>query len=382
MFSTYIQPAVPNISNVLMPVASQTIIVKDGGGYVYWPQYNLNTIGNVQTGRGYKIKMVSTQNLTITGTQVIPENYPLVVDIGWSIIGYLRIFPTNIDSAFSGIINNLIMVKDDLGNIYWPLQGINQIEIINPGKGYDIKILNADTINYAANIFVCGTDAVTDFDGNSYNTVQIGDQCWMKENLATTHYADGTALVDGASAYNISQNYTKYWFVYNNNLSNKATYGLLYTWTAVMNGTASSNANPSGVQGVCPTGWHVPGDVELKQLEIFLGMSQSQADASGWRGTTEGGKFKETGTAHWTSPNTGADNSSGYTALPGGNRDYNGPFGNLGYSGYLWSTTESDANSAWGRVLGYNSTQVFRSGQYYGGYAKTNGFSVRCVRDY
>ena len=96
------------------------------------------------------------------------------------------------------------------------------------------------------------------------------------------------------------------------------TYGVLYNWSAAMNGAATSNTTPSDVQGVCPSGWHLPSDAEWKQLEMYLGMTRQQADEYGWRGTDEGGKMKHPGTEYWGSPNTGATNSSGFTALPGG----------------------------------------------------------------
>jgi uncharacterized protein (TIGR02145 family) len=159
-------------------------------------------------------------------------------------------------------------------------------------------------------------------------------------------------------------------------MSNMAVYGLLYTWAAVMNGAAGSDSNPSGVQGVCPTGWHVPGDAEWKQLEMFLGMSQSQANAIGWRGTTEGGKLKEAGTVHWASPNTGADNSSGYTALPGGYRYFDGDFIQFGTNSYWWSATDLSASDAWYRHLKNNSAQMDRSYSH-----KSSGLPVRCLRD-
>ncbi len=225
---------------------------------------------------------------------------------------------------------------------------------------------------------ICGTYTITDYDGNTYNTVQIGSQCWMKQNLATTHYADGTALVDGTSAGSISyDNTTKYWFVYDNILAHKATYGLLYTWVAAMNEAASSSNNPSGVQGACPSGWHLPSDDEWKQMEMFLGMAQSQADATGWRGTDQGGKLKETGTSHWVSPNTGATNTSGFTALPGGSRGNSGSFYYIGYSGNWWTATESSISDSWFRHLSSN----FFANVYRDTSPKNTGYSVRCVRD-
>jgi len=146
-----------------------------------------------------------------------------------------------------------------------------------------VKILPEDTV---------GT--VTDFDGNVYKTIKIGEQWWMAENLKTTHYADGSALVDGTDSGDIFSDYdTKYYFWYNNDsLTYAETYGALYTWAAVMNKETSSNENPSGVQGICPVGWHVPSDEEWKELEMFLGMSREEADETGHRGTDEGAKMK------------------------------------------------------------------------------------------
>ncbi len=115
----------------------------------------------------------------------------------------------------------------------------------------------------------CG-DPITDIDGNTYNTVQIGTQCWLAENLKTTHYSDATSLVDGTGTGNITGDYTtKYYFNYDDNPTLVETYGRLYTWAAVMNNT-SSNTDSIGPQGVCPTGWHIPSDIEMKELEMFL----------------------------------------------------------------------------------------------------------------
>ena len=219
---------------------------------------------------------------------------------------------------------------------------------------------------------------IKDYDGNIYETITIGNQIWMVENLRTTHYADGTALVDGTGAGDITGDYTtKYYFWYNDDSASYAgTYGALYTWAAIMNDSASSDANPSGVQGVCPAGWHIPGDSEWKELEMFLGMSQADADNTGWRGTDEGGKLKETGTTHWNSPNTGATNESGFTALPAGSWDCNGTFGNLGYNTYFWSATENITSNAWYRGLYCNYSDVDRPVT-----SKDYGFSVRCLKD-
>jgi len=161
-----------------------------------------------------------------------------------------------------------------------------------------------------------------------------------------------------------------------NNLSNKATYGLLYTWAAAMNGLASSSSNPSAVQGICPAGWHVPSDNEWKQLEMFIGMSQSQADSNYYRGTTEGGKLKEEGTTHWNNPNTGANNIYGFIALPCGYRSYTSTFTTPGIIGDWWTTTENNSAYVWYRKLENDESKIYRYIQY-----KSYGLSVRCLRD-
>jgi uncharacterized protein (TIGR02145 family) len=202
----------------------------------------------------------------------------------------------------------------------------------------------------------------------------------MAENLKVTHYADGTAipLVEGKTEWDALTATDRAYCWYDNSTDNRDTYGGLYTWAAAMNGAASSDSIPSGVQGVCPSGWHLPSDSEWKELEMFLGMSQAEADNYGCRGTDEGGKLKEIGTAHWNSPNTGATNSSGFTALPGGDRSIDGAFFNLGDRAYFWTASEGGASYAWLRYLDNDGAEVNRCTDYK---VEECGFSVRCVGD-
>jgi len=221
--------------------------------------------------------------------------------------------------------------------------------------------------------------AVSDFDGNLYYTVQIGDQCWTRENLNSTHYSDGTPLVDGTGVGSIFGDYTTpYWFNYDDSVHNSLTYGKLYTWAAVMHGAESSNSVPSGIQGICPDGWHVPSDEEWIVLELFLGMSEFEAYQWGeWRGTDEGGKLKEPGTTHWFSPNTGAINENGFTGLPGGLRDSDGLFMEKKYGGRWWSSTEfSGTNSSAIRWITYDLSMIWRD---FG--LKNTARSIRCLKD-
>jgi uncharacterized protein (TIGR02145 family) len=120
----------------------------------------------------------------------------------------------------------------------------------------------------------------------------------------------------------------------------------------------------------------VPTDEEWKKLEMHLGMSRSEADDSGWRGTDEGSKLKEAGTTHWNSPNTGATNSSGFTALPGGYRYSGGAFNNVGNYGFWWDPSADFSNDAWTRALHCDSSAVVRATSN-----KQSGYSVRLLRD-
>ena len=195
----------------------------------------------------------------------------------------------------------------------------------------------------------------------------------MAENLKSTKYADGTTIA------NITDNTV--WANLDDNNTDKAScyysldYGYLYNYAAVTNGTPYDGTN--NVQGVCPNGWHVPSDDEWKTLETYLGMSQTEADELGLRGTNEGGKLKETGTTHWNSPNTGATNESGFSALPGGYRkNSDGTNTDMGSLAVWWMPDEYSTNGAYYRSLSYDASTIYRQVG-----AKSSGASIRCVKD-
>ena len=193
--------------------------------------------------------------------------------------------------------------------------------------------------------------ACTDLGGNHYAVVSVGNQVWMAENLKYLPSVVGPAT---------GSNTTPYYYVYDydgtdvnaaKGTSNYSTYGVLYNWTAAVN--------------ACPTGWHLPSDDEWTELTDYLG------------GTgVAGGKLKETGTTHWFSPNTGATNETGFTALPGGYRYDDGTFLDVGDDGSWWSATEGSTSNAWGRYVYYANSDVDRTND-----DKELGFSVRCLRD-
>ncbi len=260
----------------------------------------------------------------------------------------------------------------------------SEITGLEPTTTYFVRAyaINSEGIGYGDEIefnTLAPENIVTDYDGNTYTIAKIGFQTWMTENLKVKHYADGTPIpyIEEQSEWGNMGPTNKAYCFYSNDTSYKNVYGALYTWAATMNGAASSHLNPSGVQGVCPTGWHVPSDVEWKQLEMHLGMTQTEADSKNWRSTDVGGKMKETGTAHWKSPNTGATNESKFSARPGGSRNSTGAFLNHRLDCYFWSSTDGGGSLPWYRYLGYEHMDIYRSDyQFYG-----EGYSVRCVRD-
>lgn len=200
-------------------------------------------------------------------------------------------------------------------------------------------------------------------DGKVYKTVTIGTQVWMAENLAYLPFVVGPETMSDTDPCYYVYGYYGTDVATAKTRSNYLTYGVLYNWPGAMQGEPSSDANPSRVQGICPTGWHLPSDAEWTQLINYLG------DAN-----VVGSKLKAT--THWESPNEGATNETGFTALPGGYRNYSGAFNYIGYYGDWWSSTEYSTNTAWYRGLYYNYSGVTRGSNY-----KSSGFSVRCVRD-
>jgi len=244
---------------------------------------------------------------------------------------------------------------------------------------WEYKIADIDSIIFYKPVIeeelITGT-FIDSRDNTEYSWVQIGSQTWMAENLKYLPSVVGPGTGSNSEAYCYVYGYDGTSISAAKATENYATYGVLYNWTAAMNGAESSDANPSGVQGICPDGWHLPSDAEWKQLEMYLGMSETDVNSTGWRGTVEGGKLKEAGTTHWADPNAGANNESGFTALPGGYRYSNGYFNDFRYYGSWWSSTEYDTTNAWPRYLYYSGSSVDRDYDL-----KSMGFSVRCLRD-
>jgi uncharacterized protein (TIGR02145 family) len=214
------------------------------------------------------------------------------------------------------------------------------------------------------------TGNVTDIEGNIYQTVRIGTQWWMAENLKVTHYRNGDAIPRVTTPYAWSILNTGAYCEYNNDTNYAAIYGRLYNWYAV-----------SDSRNIAPAGWHVASESEWKQLDIYLGISPTDVDKLGFRGTDEGGKMKEIGTTYWDYPNSGATNESGFSARPGGmiSDDYlvDEPYMDMRILASFWtSSTVSIGSWAWSRFLTFDDSRIGRTGA-----DRRSGFSVRCVKD-
>ena len=228
---------------------------------------------------------------------------------------------------------------------------------------------NTVTFTTQSDTSACGTATITDRDGNSYPTVKIGNQCWMKENLRTKHYADGTGILSG-STYSGT---VAYYYTPANG------YGLLYNWPAVMHGASTSSTNPSGVRGICPIGWHVPSDTEWDEMKETVrsnsayrcngdenNIAKALASQTGWNSSTNDCAVGNEPTAN---------NATGFGALPAGGY-YNNVYLYSGDIAHFWSATEGASGKAWCRYLDYDYATLDRSSVN-----KGYRYSVRCLRD-
>jgi len=286
-----------------------------------------------------------TTNSATSGGNIIDTGGAVIIQKGicWNNTG----LPTTNDN---NIINNTVSTNFTC-----------DLSSLNPNTTYYIRAYATNSVGTSyGNEITFNTNknnsenTVTDFDGNVYNTIKIGNQLWMAENLKVTHYRNGDPIpnVNDNTAWRTTTN-GAFCFI-DNDINKSNVYGNLYNWYAV-----ADNRN------IAPNGWHVPSDSEWETLINYLGGSSSA-----------GAKLKESGMSHWVSPIVDATNVSGFTALPSGSRDNFGFFSSSGSAALFWSSTEY-GNTAWYRVL-YNMTNTVNRLNY----IKSLGHSVRCVSDY
>ena len=289
----------------------------------------------------------------------------------------------------------ILDVKSTTKGLLFPRMTTAERDLIaSPVAGLQIYNASQSCMNYydgsswvgIGTCFVCGTSTVDDIDGNTYNTVLIGGQCWLKVDLKVSKYPNGDAIpyIDDNATWaaladdNTSDAYAVYGDDNNDGVVDIANpdYGYLYSYAAAIgdNWARDNNAN----QGVCPDGWHLPTDTEWLTLENEVETGGTiGASETGWCGTDVGERLKEDGTTHWSSDAGTNGNSSGFTALPGGYRtNTNGLFFSMGDNGDWWSATEFVSSRTWYRGLLHYKATSYRSYNN-----KSYGYSVRCVRD-
>lgn len=315
----------------------------------------------------------------------------------------------------TGLINSECKVKIDFGNIqdgdYWivvrasgfmPVATPNKVNLSTAGIDYDFttssdKSVGGETVLYFADQKwqvrcgdLDGNLSVGAFDVNKfiphigksvsslipandalgmYESVVIGNQEWMQKNLDVAYYRNGDTIYHAESNADwqyAGENGIGAWCYYNNDPDNGDIYGKLYNWYAV-----------NDERGLAPEGWRVPSDDDWKELEMYLGMSQEEADGWSWRGTTEGAKLAG-GYDLWYNGslrNNNDFNSSGFSGLPGGYRDHGGYYHDISHSARLWSSTDYSTPAAITRALNYINTDVNRYDNF-----KSLGRSVRCIK--
>ena len=301
---------------------------------------------NVITNNPTKISM----NEAIVGGKVTNDGNAYIIEKGvyWGTWQN----PANTGSKFkigegAGSFSNILSGLNSNTTYYYQAYAINSADT---AFGEQVSFTTASTDGQAG--------IISDLDDNIYNTVIIGTQTWMKENLKVTKYNDGTLIQNVTDDAQWRSSTTGAYCWYGNNISNKDIYGALYNWYAV-------DALNIGGKNVCPAGWHVPSDAEWTTLTTYLGGV-----------SVAGGKLKEAGPMHWTRGNTGATNETDFTALPGGSRIGDILFSGVGSSGYWWSSSDYTYSNAYVRGMMDYSRSVSRPS-----YNKGSGFSVRCLKN-
>jgi len=299
------------------------------------------TTGQAPTAVTGSATSVTTTSATLAGT-VNANGYSTTVTFEY---GLTTSYGSEVTAAESPVTGTIIT------NVSANLTGLNSGTTYH----YRVKAVSFGGTTYGNDMTFAATEQVADGDGNIYNTVQISTQLWIQENLKTTHYNNGDIIanITDNTAWSELGSGAYCWYD-NDEGTYKDPYGALYTWWTTVD-----------VRNICPAGWHVPTDAEWTTITDYLG-GESVA----------GGKLKETGTTHWTSPNTGATNETGFTALPGGSRSNDGTFNNIGNYGYYWSSTESSSGSAWSWNMSFENADAYRNNNNRQEY----GYSVRCVK--
>jgi uncharacterized protein (TIGR02145 family) len=356
------QAVVRNASNALVvntPVKMRVSILQGSatGTVVFSEQHNpitnVNGLVSIEIGGGTSPSGSFTGIDWSKGPYFIKTETDPANGTNYSIAGISQLLSVPF-AMYTGDVNSTLSSTGDtlsIGSKRYVISGIRDVSGIGV-SATGITAHSCGAINVHNPAIPYGT--MTDQEGNVYRTVQIGTQVWMAENLRTKKYKNGDIIPNITNGSDWINQSNGAYCIYMNNSSVDCPYGKLYNWYAV-------NDN----RGICPSGWHMPSDNEWLILENFLGGA-----------SIAGGKLKNSGSDYWANPNTSANNSSGFSGLPGGGRLTDGNFGPLNTWGQYWTSTESETFLAWSRTFEYNSAIVFRSTN-----GKTVGFAIRCVKD-
>jgi len=354
--SSSIVPPDPDMIEVMTDVLNENLdFVRNSQGQTLrkiGPNW-VNNIGNWIIEEGYLVKMFAEDSFTIEGDLVDPST-PIALFEGFQFVSYLPLVQIDALEAFESIIgDNLVFIRNSQAQTLRKIgpNWINGIGNCIPKQGYLIKMINEGELIYPS--ATCGFPFIDSRNGQIYNTVQIGDQCWMAENLNIGTQIDGLVTMSDNS---IIEKYC-----YDDDSMNCELYGGLYQWNEMMQyKTAQSE------QGICPNGWHLPSDAEWFEMENYLDPSINNPDITGWRGIDCGEQLL-------------AGGSSGFEVLLAGKREWNtGGFTRMGERAHFWTSTINSYNpeDSWFRQLHNDETQIYRNGA-----SKLYGVSVRCVKD-
>ncbi len=311
-------------------------------GTTYSNDLSFTTLGNLAVPSLQSATNISSAGATLNG--LVNANYlSTVVTFEYGTTTSYGSMFTATQSPITGNTNKTVNAK---------------ISTLTSGTTYHFRLTATNKLGtVSTNDMTFNTlTTLTDIEGNIYNIQSIGTQIWMTENLRTTKYNNGDLIgTTTPSTLDIRPESTpKYQWAYEGNESNLIPYGRIYTWYVA---TDSRN--------VCPQGWHVPSDNDWVTLTNYLGGDNFA-----------GGKLKETGISHWSSPNTGATNESGFSAVAGGNRWAEGSFHYMGWYGIYWSSSSYNTTDAKPRELMFDGQNVITYN-----YPKKDGFEIRCVKD-
>ena len=353
----------PNIQNILQNNLANLEFVRNSQGLMLQkigPVW-VNNIGDWVNTEGYLFKMSLDDDLVVLGEIVCPT-IPIILAPGFQFISYLPEYQLDAMAAFETLIgDSLEYIRNSQGYTLHKIgqTWINGIGDCMPGEAYLVKMNTGDTLIYP---FICGNHFTDSRNGQTYNTIQIGNQCWMAKNLNIGEMINGNE--------EMTNNGVIEKYCYDNDTLNCSTYGGLYQWNEIM-----EYETTQGTQGLCPDGWHIPTDDEWKILEGTVDSQYPVGDTiwdnTGYRGFDAGHNLKSQ--EGWNSTGNGS-NAFGFKARPGGWIN-NGYFHSLLFFSMFWSSTEIDSNLAYKRGI-YLSYQIIRSQS-----SKSKGYSLRCIKN-